>query len=126
MILKKVTTDDEDFIYNIIKNWLKDFPEQTVTVTEVTKEELFLKPAERYIIDDYKGFVQLFPSNEIGYYLKPEYYNKGIGTIAVKELMKLHQRQFYFVTVSNENPASIKLAKKIGFKPKGQILLYSN
>tara|TARA_B100001750_G_C15352298_1_gene517835 strand:- start:520 stop:900 length:381 start_codon:yes stop_codon:yes gene_type:complete len=126
MTLKKATKEDEDFIFKIIKEWLEKFPEQTVTVTEVTKEEIFLKSAERYIIDDYNGFVQLFPNNEIGYYLTPEYQNKGIGTSAVKELMKLHHRPFYFVTISNENPASIKLAEKIGFKPKGQILVYSN
>ena len=126
MILKKATSDDEDFIYNIVKDWLEKYPEQTVTVTIVTKEQMFSKPAERYIIDDYKGFVQLLPNNEIGYYLKPECHNKGIGTQAVKELIKLHTRPFYFVTISNGNPASLKVAEKIGFKPKGQILIYSN
>ena len=123
---KKATSDDEDFIYNIVKDWLEKYPEQTVTVTIVTKEQMFSKPAERYIIDDYKGFVQLLPNNEIGYYLKPECHNKGIGTQAVKELIKLHPRPFYFVTISNGNPASLKVAEKIGFKPKGQILIYSN
>ena len=120
---RRAKTKDNDFIFSLVKEWLHDYSEQTVTVSKISKKKFFSKPAIRYIIGDNFGFVQLLPNNEIGYYLDPKFQNKGLGTKAVKEIIKKHPRPFYYVTISNKNKSSLKLAKKCGFVPKGQILV---
>ena len=67
------------------------------------------------------GFVQILEDNEVGYFLDKKFQNKGIGTEAVKLLMKLNPRERYFATIHNQNEYSIKLIKKLGFLPKGTI-----
>ena len=67
------------------------------------------------------GFVHILANNEIGYYLIPEFQGIGIGTWAVTQLMKIQSRERYYATINNKNICSVKLIKKLGFRPKAII-----
>ncbi len=68
---------------------------------------------------------------ELGYALSQEYWNKGIGTEAVREVIKFGLEVLQLVeitaTVKPNNIASIKLLGKSGFNPiatrKGQMII---
>lgn len=54
--------------------------------------------------------------NDCGYWLLPEYQNRGIGTWAFNELMKLNPRPFFALVIHPYNKRSIRMTKKFGFK----------
>ncbi len=60
-----------------------------------------------------------------GYFLDPNCRGKGIVTAAMSELMETAAQNFYvrqFIAYcEQDNPASIAILKKLGFRPTGQI-----
>lgn len=122
--LVKATKKDYRFIYEVVKSWL-EHTDHSVTVLRIPKFSRFFKSkSNRYIIksDGRKiGFVHILENNEIGYYLIPEFQRMGIGTWAVRELIKNNPRDRYFATINRKNKGSIKLVTKLGFRPKGII-----
>lgn len=124
--LRKVTANDYPFIYELIKRFLKTNLSVTFLKLPSYREFIktyFLNDYQRYIITNENdvrfGFVVITKSNEIGYFLLPEYEGRGTATKAVRLLMKLNPRERYFATINKENKKSIKLIKKLGFYPKG-------
>lgn len=121
--LRKAIEEDNSFIYHLVEEFLKT--DLSVTVLEMPSfEEFFKSDTKRYIITnghDKMGFVQILKNNEVGYFVDPKYQGRGIGTEAVKILMELNPRSRHFATINNRNEASIKLIKKLGFKPKATI-----
>jgi len=121
--LRKANRDDFNFIYQLTREFIKN----NLSVTHLILlpfEKFFQNESKRYIISDGKnslGFVQILEDSEVGYFLDKKFQNKGIGTEAVKLLMKLNPRERYFATIHNQNEYSIKLIKKLGFLPKGTI-----
>ena len=121
--LRKANRDDFKFIYQLTREFIKN----NLSVTHLILlpfEKFFQNESKRYIISDGKnslGFVQILEDSEVGYFLDKKFQNKGIGTEAVKLLMKLNPRERYFATIHNQNEYSIKLIKKLGFLPKGTI-----
>ena len=122
--LVRATKRDYRFIYEIIRKWLEE-TEHSVTVMRIPGFSQFFKSKSiRYIIkkDNLNiGFVHILANDEIGYYLIPEFQGVGIGTWAVKQLLKMQPRERYFATINKKNLASIKLVTKLGFRPKGVI-----
>ena len=122
--LVKATKKDHHFIYQIVKNWLEQ-TDHSVTVLKIPSFAKFFKTKSiRYIIKKKSvkiGFVHILDNNEIGYYLIPEFQGIGIGTWAVKQLMKIQARNRYYATINNKNIGSIRLVKKLGFRPKAII-----
>jgi len=125
--LREINESDFHFIYSLIEDFFKT--DLNVTYINLESYEQFVKrnfskDSKNYIIlnelDEKIGYVHII-KNEIGYFLLPEYKGKGIGPNAVKKMMELNPRRTYFATIHNENIASIKLVKKLGFKPKGTI-----
>ena len=55
-------------------------------------------------------------SNELGFWIIPEFQGKGIGPIAVKKFMDLCGKKDYSAFIRPDNPASISLVKKLGFE----------
>lgn len=55
-------------------------------------------------------------SNELGFWIIPEFQGKGIGPIAVKKFMYLCGKKYYSAFVRPDNHASISLVKKLGFE----------
>lgn len=125
--LSEMTSDDHEFVYDLIKENLA--PELTVTVLKLKPFEGFFKiyfenDLKTYIIKVNKkrvGFVHITKNGEIGYYLLKEYRNKGIAIDAVRDMIKLHPMERYFATVNIKNERSNNLVKKLGFQPKGMI-----
>ena len=124
MNLVKATKKDQHFIYQIVKNWLEQ-TDHSVTVLKIPSFAKFFKTKSiRYIIKKKSvkiGFVHILDNNEIGYYLIPEFQGLGIGTWAVKQLMKIQSRERYYATINKKNIGSVRLITKLGFRPKGII-----
>jgi RimJ/RimL family protein N-acetyltransferase len=121
--LRESVIEDNLFIYNLIKEFLKS--DLSVTFLSMpTIDEFFKNKIKRYVISDENeslGFVQILENNEIGYFLDKKIQNKGIGTESVKLLMKLNPRERFFATINDKNESSKKLIKHLGFKPKATI-----
>jgi len=64
------------------------------------------------------GSVKISKSNYVSYQIRKIYQNQGIGSMAVKKLMELNPRPRYFAGINEKNENSIRLIKKLGFKPK--------
>ena len=126
-VLREMTSDDGQFIYKLVEDYLKtDF---SVTVITLKSFDEYFKTYSQndlktYIImvnNQRAGFVHMTKDGEIGYYLTNEYQNKGIAISAVKKMLELHPRERYFATISINNVRSNNLVKKLGFQPKGII-----
>jgi hypothetical protein len=121
--LRSANSDDYNFIYKLIEDFLK--MDLSVTFLKMPSfEEFFKNNIERFVISDGKtlyGFVQILENNEIGYFLEKKYRSKGLGTEAVELLMKINPRDRYFATINDKNKASKKLVINLGFKPKATI-----
>ena len=131
-VLREMTSDDRQFIYKLVEDYLKtDF---SVTVIALKSFDEYFKTYSQndlktYIImvnNQRAGFVHMTKDGEIGYYLTNEYQNKGIAVSAVKKMLELHPRERYFATVNSNNVRSNNLVKKLGFRPKGIVYEKNN
>lgn len=131
-VLREMTSDDRQFIYKLVEDYLKtDF---SVTVIALKSFDEYFKiysqnDLKTYIImvnNQRAGFVHITKDGEIGYYLTKEYQNKGIAVDAVKKMLELHPRERYFATVNSNNVRSNNLVKKLGFRPKGIVYEKNN
>ncbi len=126
-ILREMISDDQNFIYKLIEDYLK---------TDLSVTVLTLKPFDEYFKDyrsnnlktyvivvngERAGFVHITKDGEIGYYLRKKYEGKGIASNAVKDMLKLQPMKKYFATVNVNNTRSKKLVTELGFFPKGTI-----
>ncbi len=123
IFLRQAAPDDYSFIYKLVEDFLKT--DLSVTVLKMPNfEDFFKTETKRYVITnglDLMGFVQILPNNEVGYFMDKKYQNCGLGTEAVSILMQINPRERYFATINNKNGSSLKLIKKLGFKPKATI-----
>jgi len=80
-----------------------------------------------FINEDSKvyGYVLITSRNEIGYMVSPQFQGKGIGKKAIKKLMEIEPREYYWVTIPKENEHSMAFLQSIGgFVPHGYIYGY--
>jgi len=126
--LKPCSKDDYKFVYQLVEDMFKTNLNVTYLRLETFEEfvsRAFSGDDIHYIImnenEEKIGHVHIMQNNEIGYAIIPQFQNKGIGTEAVKKIMEMHPRERYFLTIHNQNKASIRLAEKNGFQPKGTI-----
>ena len=121
--LRDPNDEDNLFIYNLVKKFLKT--NLSVTFLSIPPiDEFFKIKIKRYIISNGKeslGFVQILENNEIGYFLEKKFQNKGVATECVELLMKLNPRKRFFATINDKNESSKNLIKRLGFKPKATI-----
>lgn len=126
-VLREMTLDDQNFMYELIKEYLKT--DLSVTVLTLKPFDEYFKvyssiDLKTYIIYDNDvrvGFVHITKDGEIGYYLTKKYEGKGIASNAVRDMLRLHPMKKYFATVNINNARSNNLVKKLGFVPKGII-----
>lgn len=131
-ILREMTLDDQNFMYELINEYLK---------TDLSVTVLTLKPFDEYfkayISNDLKtyiimvneervGFIHITKDGEIGYYLTKKYEGKGIAFNAVSSMLKLQPMKRYFATVNIINTRSKNLITRLGFLPKGIIYEKNN
>jgi RimJ/RimL family protein N-acetyltransferase len=131
-VLREMILDDQNFIYELIKEYLKtDF---SVTVLTLKPFDEYFKAyssndLKTYIIvvnEERVGFVHITKDGEIGYYLTKKYEGKGIASNAVRDMLKLQPMKRYFATVNINNTRSNNLVKGLGFFPKGIIYEKNN
>jgi len=58
------------------------------------------------------GNIYLNKDDSWGCFIKKEYISKGYGTKALKELMKLHPRKYYYAHINPKNEIAIHNIKK--------------
>lgn len=71
-----------------------------------------------YIIDDgtaWVGSIYLTRKDEVGIHLKRGTQHKGLGSEALKLLLKNHPRPHYLANINPENESSIAFFEKHGF-----------
>jgi hypothetical protein len=126
-VLREMTLDDQNFMYELIKEYLKT--DLSVTVLTLKPFDEYFKAygsndLKTYIImvnEERAGFVHITKDGEIGYYLTKTYEGKGIASNAVKDMLKLQPMKRYFATVNVNNTRSKNLVMRLGFFPKGVI-----
>lgn len=131
-VLQEMTLVDQNFMYELIKEYLKT--DLSVTVLTLKPFDEYFKAyrsndLKTYIIVRNKervGFIHITKDGEIGYYLTKKYEGKGIASNAVKDMLKLHPMKRYFATVNINNTRSKNLVMKLGFFPKGIIYEKNN
>jgi RimJ/RimL family protein N-acetyltransferase len=78
------------------------------------------KPYSKWYIINYgknkAGSIYLSKQNEIGIFIKKVFFMKGIGTEALRLLMKLNPRERFLANVNPKNKKSIEFFKKNRFK----------
>ncbi len=74
---------------------------------------------KNYLINENQGFVYVEDTNEIGYFIKDEFHGKGLATMAIKQMLELNPRKYYFAKVQSNNESSLNVIRKLGFIPKG-------
>jgi len=126
--LNPCTPDDYKFVYSLVENMFKTNLNVTYLKLENFDEfvsRAFSEDDIHYIIlnekEEKMGHIHIMSNNEIGYAIIKKFQNKGIGTDAVQKIIKLHPRERYFLTIHNQNKASIRIAEKNGFNAKGTI-----
>ena len=126
--LNPCTPDDYKFVYSLVENMFKTNLNVTYLKLENFDEfvsRAFSEDDIHYIIlnekEEKMGHIHIMSNNEIGYAIIKKFQNKGIGTEAVQKIIKLHPRERYFLTIHNQNKASIRIAEKNGFNAKGPI-----
>jgi|SaaInlStandDraft_2_1057019.scaffolds.fasta_scaffold53343_3 RimJ/RimL family protein N-acetyltransferase len=126
--LNPCTPDDYKFVYSLVENMFKTNLNVTYLKLENFDEfvsRAFSEDDIHYIIlnekEEKMGHIHIMSNNEIGYAIIKKFQNKGIGTEAVQKIIKLHPRERYFLTIHNQNKASIRIAEKNGFNAKGTI-----
>ncbi len=62
------------------------------------------------------GSIYLSKQNEIGIFIKDEFFMMGIATEALKLLMKLNPRERFLANINPKNKKSIKFFKNNNFK----------
>lgn len=118
--MKLIETKYTGFVYNILKS--SDVHHKEWTTIDY-KNRLVRPFTKLYFINDKQGIIFLHISNEIGFYIKPVYQNKGLAKEALTEIIHQNPRNYYWSTARNDNYASKRLLEKIGFTPNG--IVYS-
>ncbi len=77
------------------------------------------KRRKNYLVNGDQGFVFIEDTNEIGYYISEKFRGYGLAEQAVKKMIKLNPRKYYFAKMKKENKSSIKVVEKLGFTVKG-------
>ena len=120
--LEKVSKSDLRFLYNLLRQ--RD-PQANIshkkmpTYSEHVKFVMSKPYSYWYTIrkkNSKIGSIYLSKQNEIGIFLDKKFFNKGVGTEALKLLIKKHPRERFIANINPNNKKSIKFFKKHGFK----------
>ena len=123
MLLRQITLDDSDFLYDL---YMKRDPIDIITSINYNKQENFVKnyldnsditPFQSWNIIEIDGkkigAVTLNKkNNEIGYWILPEFQNKGFGTEAIQQFMDKNKKSYYTIRTHIDNKRSQHMAEK--------------
>jgi len=120
--LEKVSKSDLRFLYNLLRQ--RD-PQANISHKKMPTYSqhvkfVMSKPYSYWYTIRKKnskiGSIYLSKQNEIGIFLDKKFFNKGVGTEALKLLIKKHPRERFIANINPNNKKSIKFFKKHGFK----------
>lgn len=120
--LRLVTEKDLRFLYELLK---KREPSTNISHRKMpTYNEhvnfVLTKPYSKWYIIYYgknkAGSIYLSKQNEVGIFIKKAFFMKGIGTEALRLLMKLNPSERFLANVNPKNKKSIEFFKKNRFK----------
>ena len=120
--LKKITMSDTRFLYELLtERESKMFIyHKGMTTWEEHIKFVKSKPYSKWYIiinkDKRVGTVSLTFKNEVGIFIKKGIQGKGIGSCALKMLIKNNPNLRYLANINPKNKESIKFFKKNGFK----------
>ena len=126
-VLREMTNNDQNFMYELINKYLKmDLSVTVLTIKSINEyfQVYNSNDLKTYIIiidNERAGFVHITKDGEIGYYITKKFEGKGIATNAVKDMLKLEHVKKCFATVNIKNIRSNNLVKGLGFSQKGII-----
>jgi len=126
MLLREVCLDDSDFLYEL---YLKRNPKDILTSIKYDEQEDFVKnyldkanfhPFRSWQIIEIDGkkagsLTLNKKNNEIGYWLLSEFQNKGFGTKAIQQFMKINKKSYYTIRSHIDNKRSQHIAEKLKF-----------
>ena len=126
MLLREIMLTDSDFLYDL---YLKREKRDILSSITYSEQEFFVSsylnnlphhPFQSWKIieinDKKAGSLTLHKkNNEIGYWLFPEFQNKGIGTNAIKEFIEINKKPYYTIRTHIDNKRSQHISEKLGF-----------
>lgn len=126
MLLREVILTDSDFLYQL---YLQREPEDILTPIKYDEQENFVNnyikksvihPFQSWKIIEIDGkragsLTLNKRNNEIGYWLLPEFQNKGIGTESIRQFIEINKKSFYTIRSHINNKRSQHVAEKLGF-----------
>jgi len=120
VVLKPVTNQDYEFLYELLK---ERKPEVLISFKMPTMEEHIefweSHPyREAYIIYEGspKGFIYYSKTNEVGVFIEEISQGQGLGTTALKLLLVMHKGERILANVNPKNDKSIEFFTGLGFK----------
>lgn len=128
--LKLIKKSDYQFLYELLSERKKNvnIDHKKMPTYQEHLEFIKAKPyAKWYLImknNNRSGTIYLTKKNEVGIFIKKQYIKMGIGTKALKLLIKKNPKPYYLANVNPENIHSINFFKKNGFTPIRLILGY--
>jgi len=126
MLLREVILEDSDFLYDL---YLKRDPRDILTPIKYSEQQNFVKnylekseihPFQSWYIIEIDGtragsLTLHKKNNELGYWLFPEFQNKGIGTKAIQQFIEINKKSYYTIRTHIDNKRSQRITEKLGF-----------
>lgn len=126
MLLREIMLTDSDFLYDLYL--MREKRDILTSITYSEQEDFvssYLKNSSHHPFQSWKvieindkkaGSLTLHKkNNEIGYWLFPEFQNKGIGTNAIKEFIEINKKPYYTIRTHIDNKRSQHISEKLGF-----------
>ena len=120
--LRLVSEKDFRFLYELLKERepSTNISHRKMPIYNEHVNFVLSKPYSKWYIIYYGrnkvGSIYLSKQNEIGIFVKKEFFMKGIGTDALRLLMELNPRERFLANINPKNKKSIEFFKKNGFK----------
>ncbi len=122
VFLKLVSKIDHRFLYELFQE--REFKTNITQIKPLTYQKhvefVTSKPYSKWyiILKNNKkiGTIYIAKNNDVGIFLKKGIQKKGIGSIALKMLIKKNPRKKYHAKINPKNKESIKFFQKNNFK----------
>ena len=124
--LKLVDISDHDFLFKLYN--LSDKRENRPSITKESNKKFvndFVENKKNHIFDSWYiikfdqnniGSVTLRKdTNDCGYWIVPEFQNKGIGTNAIQQFMDINKKSYYTIRTHIDNKRSQRITEKLKF-----------
>ena len=122
IILKSISKLDYEFLYDLLgeRNSQINISHKKMPTWEEHIKFIKSKPYSKWYIiysaNERIGTILLTLENEVGIFLKKNIQHKGVGSFALKLLIKENPHLRYLANINPNNKKSIKFFKKNNFK----------